>query len=291
MAKKHGHHGGAWKIAYADFVTAMMALFLVLWLTSQDEKIKEAVQRSFTNPFSSITKESAGIISQKEVAPTSRNRSGNFDSSSAIELAMLRRLNEDLLKALQKEEDSEEMPPMRLDMTPEGLRISIFDRSRKPIFKPQSAEFTKYGDWVMSTLAWQVSLYAAFNVELEGHMSLNEVRGAEPEKRRRGDAEQGRKGAGVKGAKGEGENSLSPPLPFSPALPAANPDYGVWEISADRAGAARRKLIQHGVSTGQIRKVAGFGDTVPMPETNPEDELNRRITVMLKIRSGQGKDA
>ena len=56
MGKKHGHHGGAWKIAYADFVTAMMALFLVLWLTSQDEKIKEAVQRSFTNPFASLTK-------------------------------------------------------------------------------------------------------------------------------------------------------------------------------------------------------------------------------------------
>jgi len=247
MGKKHAHHGGAWKIAYADFVTAMMALFLVLWLTSQDEKIKEAVQRSFTNPFSSITKESAGIISQKEVAPMSRNQSGNFDSSSAIELAMLRRLNEDLLKALQKEEDSEDMPPMKFDLTPEGLRISIFDRARKPIFKPQTAEFTAYGDWVMSTLAWQVSLYAAFNVEVEGHT----------------------------------ESGLAP----------VRADYGDWEVSADRAGAARRKLIQHGVSSGQIRKVAGFGDTVPMAETDPEDELNRRITVMLKIRSGQGKDA
>ena len=58
MARKkaHGHHGGAWKVSYADFVTAMMALFLVLWLTSQDEKIKEAVERSFKNPFASVTK-------------------------------------------------------------------------------------------------------------------------------------------------------------------------------------------------------------------------------------------
>ena len=247
MSRKHPHHGGAWKIAYADFVTAMMALFLVLWLTSQDEKIKEAVQRSFTNPFSSITKESAGIISQKEVAPMPRNQTGNFDSSSAVELAMLRRLNEDLLKALQKEEEPDEMPPMKFDLTSEGLRISIFDRSRKPIFKPQTAEFTAYGDWVMSTLAWQVSLYAAFNVELEGHT----------------------------------ESGLSP----------VRAEYGDWEISADRATAARRKLIQHGVSKGQIRKVAGFADTVPMPGTDPDDELNRRITVMLKIRSGQGKDA
>ena len=59
MSKKK-HHGGAWKVAYADFVTAMMALFMVLWLTSQDQRIKDAVQRAFSNPFSSVTKESDG---------------------------------------------------------------------------------------------------------------------------------------------------------------------------------------------------------------------------------------
>jgi chemotaxis protein MotB len=248
MAKKHGgHHGGSWKVAYADFVTAMMALFLVLWLTSQDEKIKEAVQRSFTNPFSSLTKESSGIIPQKDTPASSANRSGNFDSSSAVELAMLRRLSDDLLKALQKEveDDPDTEPPTKLDLTSEGLRISIFDRSRKPIFKAQSAEFTPYGDWVMSTLAWQISLYASFTVEVEGH------------------TESGRQPVRV--------------------------DYGDWEISSDRASAARRKLIEHGVSSGQIRKVAGFADTVPMPQTVPEDESNRRITLMLKVR--QTKEA
>jgi chemotaxis protein MotB len=247
MAKKHGgHHGGSWKVAYADFVTAMMALFLTLWLTSQDEKIKEAVQRSFTNPFSSLTKESSGIIPQKDTPAVSANRSGNFDSSSAVELAMLRRLSDDLLKALQKEVDEPDTePPTRLDLTSEGLRISIFDRSRKPIFKSQNAEFTPYGDWVMSTLAWQISLYASFTVEVEGH------------------TESGRQ-------------------PMSA-------DYGDWEISSDRASAARRKLIEHGVSSGQIRKVAGFADTIPMPQTTPEDESNRRITLMLKVR--QTKEA
>ena len=66
-------------------------------------------------------------------------------------------------------------------------------------------------------------------------------------------------------------------------------DYGDWEISSDRASAARRKLIEHGVSPGQIRKVAGFADTIPMPQTTPEDESNRRITLMLKVR--QTKEA
>src|SRR5882672_420782 len=118
MSKKGGHHGGAWKVAYADFVTAMMALFLVLWLASQDQKIKEAVQRSFTNPFMSITKESTGIIPNKNTQSV-QSKSGNFDSSSAVELAMLRRLNDDLLKALQNQDQEENAESVRLEMTPD----------------------------------------------------------------------------------------------------------------------------------------------------------------------------
>ena len=248
MSKKHSaHHGGAWKVAYADFVTAMMALFLVLWLTSQDEKIKEAVQRSFTNPFASLTKESVGIIPNKDAKPIASSKSGNFDFSSAVELTMLQRLSEDLIKALQKDEDPPDQQTTKLELTPEGLKISVFDRSRRPIFKNQSSEFTPYGDWVMSTLAWQISLYASFSVELEGHTESGHA--------------------------------------------APRPEYGDWEISSDRAGAARRKLIEHGVAAGQIRKVAGYGDTVPMTQTSPDDEINRRITVMLKVRSGKNSSA
>src|SRR4249919_2578348 len=99
MAKKHAHHGGAWKVAYADFVTAMMALFLVLWLTSQDQRIKEAVERSFKNPFTSVTKESTGVIPNKDSQAVKSNN-GNFDSASAIELNMLRKLAMDLVKTL-----------------------------------------------------------------------------------------------------------------------------------------------------------------------------------------------
>jgi chemotaxis protein MotB len=212
VAKKHGHHGGAWKVAYADFVTAMMALFLVLWLTAQDEKIKEAVQRSFTNPFSSLTKESTGIIPNQNKETMSRAHAGNFDSSSALELAMLRRIAEDLMKELKTDQEPEESRPVKMEMTPEGLRITVFDRSHKPIFKAQSAEFTPYGDWVLSTLAWQISTYASFSVEVEGHTET----GQKP----------------------------------------ARDDYGDWEVSSD-----------------------------------PEDESNRRITVLLKVRNGKGDAA
>src|SRR3982750_4527428 len=102
MAKKrHAHHGGAWKVAYADFVTAMMALFLVLWLTSQDERIKEAVERSFKNPFSTVTKESTGIVPNKDTQAV-KSKDGNFDSASVVELTMLRQIAQEVLKTLQE---------------------------------------------------------------------------------------------------------------------------------------------------------------------------------------------
>lgn len=170
MAKgKHGHHGGAWKVAYADFVTAMMALFLVLWLTSQDQKIKEAIQRSFTNPFSALTRESTGIIPNNQHQAV-RTSGGAFDSASVMELSMLRKVAQDLLSMLKTRQDDPDMEPFRVEMTEDGVRVSIFDHGRSPVFKSESAEFTEYGQWVFSTLAWQIGRFTnSLFVELEGH--------------------------------------------------------------------------------------------------------------------------
>lgn len=242
MAKhKGGHHGGAWKVAYADFVTAMMALFLVLWLTSQDQKIKEAIQRSFTNPFSAITKESTGIIPNKDRQMV-RSTTGNFDSASAIELAMLRRLSQDLLSLLKSKQEQPDQEPLRLDMAPEGLRVSVFDRGRQPVFKSDTAEFTDYGQWVFSTLAWQIARFTnSLFVELEGHTPLADSTNAVVDR--------------------------------------------AWELTTDRANSARRVLVENGVLKRQIRKIAGFADTQPMTGKDPTDEANRRVTVLLKIRT------
>lgn len=240
--RREKHHGGAWKVAYADFVTAMMALFLVLWLTSQDEKIKEAVERSFRNPFMTLTKESTGIVPNKEIQAVRATR-GSFDSASAIELYMLRKLSDDIVKTLESNPELPDESPVKLEMVPEGLRISVFDRTRKPIFQQDSAKFTDYGQWVFSTLAWQVARFTnAFNVELEGH------------------SESGRK--------------------------MASDNYSAWEVTADRANAARRRLLQHGVADEQIRKVAGYADTAPMKDRDPTHESNSRVTVLLTVRAG-----
>lgn len=238
MAKKRFHPGGAWKVAYADFVTAMMALFLVLWLTSQDEKIKEAVERSFKNPFSSLTKDSTGLIPSQDTIQTVQTEKGQFDSASAVELNMLRRISQELIQAFQQDKGEEN--PVAVEMLPDGVRINVFDRAHKPVFKPDSADFTEYGKWVFTTLAWQVSRYpAVFRMEIEGHTEANR--------------------------------------------PAPNPNYGNWEISSDRANTARRLLEEHGVKPAQVRKVAGFADTLPMPETDATDERNRRVALLLRV--------
>jgi chemotaxis protein MotB len=243
--KKKAHHGGAWKVAYADFVTAMMALFIVLWLTSQDQRIKDAVARAFAHPFTSLTKDSVGILPSTNTLAI-KSSEGNFDSASAVELAMLRRINQDFLKALQTDFTERDDDSVKLEMTPEGITINVFDRAHKPIFEPQSTRFTPYGQWVFSTLAWQIARSTNFSIELEGHTETGNV--------------------------------------------AVSNEYGDWEISADRATAVRRKLLESGVQARQIIKVAGFGDTVPMPEHDSSDEINRRVTVLLNLRPG-GKKA
>jgi chemotaxis protein MotB len=238
MKQRSTHHGGAWKVAYADFVTAMMALFLVLWLTAQDTKIKEAVERAFRNPFSAVNKESTGLIPQKD-STSQFKAEGNFQSVNALEVEMLRHITEDLAKILQGTD--EEQKSVQLDLTPEGLRINVFDRSHKPVFEPDSDVFTSYGAWVFSTLAWEISRYQTFKIELEGHTE------AAPDRDRESRSK--------------------------------------WELSAERANAARRKLVQNGVSPGQVYKVSGFADTQPMPKEPPAAEINRRVTVLLKLEN------
>jgi len=234
--KKHAYHGGSWKVAYADFVTAMMALFLCLWLTSQDVKIKEAVERAFRNPFSNVTKESVGIIPNKDVS-ASYQQQGHFQSVSAVEMETMRHLSDDLSRLLKQNED---VSSVKIDLTPEGLNINIFDRAQKPIFHPNTAIFTDYGSWVFSTLAWEISRYTTFHIELEGHTE----------------------------AKAETGGDI----------------HGKWELSTERANVARRTLVDNGVADVQIFKVSGFADTSPMAGYQADNEINRRVTVLLKLK-------
>ncbi|MGO8765222.1 MAG: flagellar motor protein MotB [Limisphaerales bacterium] len=238
MSKRHQHHGGAWKTAYADFVTAMMALFLLLWLTAQDKKIKEAVERAFRNPFSAVNKESTGILPSKDTTAQNKTK-GSFESVTAVEMQMLRKVTEDIAKMLQQSQELEQS--VQIELTPDGVRINVFDHSQKPIFEPGTSKFTPYGSWVFSTLAWEIARFQTFRIELEGHTETKPDADAE--------------------------------------------SLNKWDLSTERANAARRQLVDSGVTSDQIYKVSGFADTQPMPGLASDAESNRRVTVLLKVEN------
>ena len=238
MSKKHAQHGGSWKVAYADFTTAMMALFLCLWLTSQDQKIKDAVERAFRNPFSAVTKESVGIIpNSKDDASSSYKQEGRFSSVSAVEMETMRRLSEDLAKLLKQRD--EDQSSVQIELTPDGLLVNIFDRSQKPIFNSGTDVFTDYGAWVFSTLAWEIARFTTFHIELEGHTETSRQTGREA--------------------------------------------HSQWELSTERANAARRLLHAHGLRPQQVVEVRGYADQKLLDEGNPGSARNRRISLVVRF--------
>jgi len=230
--------GGAWKVAYADFVTAMMALFLVLWLVSQDTSIREAVEQAFRSQFVSTGTGTEPLINDSEESPVD-SPGDSKNSDSPFEAAIMSRIL-DQLQSLNLPSEGENQP-VKLNITSEGLEISVFDRAKRPLFVGETQKLTMYGRWVFSTLAWPIAENRETHIEIAGHT----------------------------------------PLGYAPG----STNYSAWELSADRAKTARRVLARYGVRDGQIARVTGFGDTVPMAGTDPAGEENRRVTIFLRFRS------
>jgi chemotaxis protein MotB len=134
-----------------------------------------------------------------------------------------------------------ENQPVKLNITPEGLEINVFDRAKRPLFVGETEKLTMYGRWVFSTLAWPIAENRETHIELAGHTP--------------------------RGYAGSRTN------------------YTSWELSADRAKVARRVLERYGVHDSQIARVTGFGDSAPMPGTRPEDPVNRRVTLLIRLPS------
>jgi chemotaxis protein MotB len=236
MAKKKSvPHGGAWKVAYADFVTAMMALFMVLWICGQRPEIIDATSRYFREPYKAFPKTS-GIL-ENQVAGTDKSAE-HTDPNARPNEGFLRQAVRDFNRLLNIK-DNDPDKPVDIEVTPDGLKITLYDRNRKPLFKENTAQLTQWGNFVIQTLAWLIERYD-FRVYIDGHTS-------------------------------KGPASLGP-------------NYGPWELSADRANAARRGLEFFAVEPSKMERVTGFGDTAPLPGQPPSAESNRRITVSLSLQ-------
>jgi chemotaxis protein MotB len=267
----HGHHGGAWKVAYADFVTAMMAFFLVMWLIGAGTKQQRAaISEYFKNP--SMTQGTATMAPAGQTGPGGASSSmiklggamdlphgpGHDKQNAAAarvdpkdiekearkqERARLEELMQQLQAAIQS---SQALAPFKdqllLDITPEGLRIQIVDKQNRPMFDLGSAQLRPYTTTILQELSGFINRVPN-RISISGHTD---------------DA------------------------PYS-----SDHHYGNWELSADRANAARRALLTGGMTEDKIARVVGLAASVPFDRANPGDPINRRISIIVMNKQAE----
>lgn len=247
----HGHHGGAWKIAYADFVTAMMAFFLLMWLlSSASENDLKGISEYFQTPLKVALSGGSGVGDRTAPVP-----GGGMDLSRKdgqvnrkADSGRRRRQQEEALLALQKrlEESIIRIPALealrdqiRMEMTVDGLSIQIVDASRKPLFAS--------GRSTVLSPAMRELLHTV------GKM-LNEV---------------------------DNSISLSGHTDATPYAAGAAGGYSNWELSTERANSSRRELVMGGLDATKVLRVQGLGPVVPLDRDNPRDPMNRRIAIVV----------
>jgi chemotaxis protein MotB len=179
MGKKKGHgghHGGAWKVAYADFVTAMMAFFMVLWLCSQSDEVIESTAAYFQNPmgaFSLIQSAKTPIMSEDSEGngEDSSSDPDDMDSNSPLALPFLRSIAQELYAKLNIDPNSEDKP-IDILVTSDGLRIIVYDKQQQPLFIPKTSILTDWGSLVIQTLSWLIDQYP-MQVRIDSHVPQN----------------------------------------------------------------------------------------------------------------------
>lgn len=256
----HGHHGGAWKIAYADFVTAMMAFFLLMWLLgSTTKEQKRAISDYFNNPSpiagpggasNSMIKLGGGKDITYSEGDT-KNGSNPDErpkktEATAQEVGQITQNDKERLIALKKElegaiDANEALKPFKdqllLEITKEGLRIQIVDKENRAMFNSGSAVMLPYAAKILNEIG-KVINHVPNRISLSGHT----------------DATPYSKYSGI---------------------------YTNWELSADRSNASRRALVHGGMDEEKVARVVGLSSAVPFDKTNPANSINRRISIIV----------
>ena len=271
-----GHHGGAWKVAYADFVTAMMAFFMVMWLVaSLNKEQRSAMFQYFNNPSmeqghstkaapgqagpggasTSVIKLGGGLESPKVVIDThkpahqpdivsDRPTAAEAKEKERKEKEQLESLLEELKKAVSLGQALEPFKDqLLLDITPEGLRIQIVDKQNRPMFDTGSSALKDYTVQILAEVAKYLN-GVPNRISLSGHTDAK-------------------------------------PYPGTTQL------YSNWELSADRANAARRALIDGGLDENKIARVVGLASSVLFDKNEPLNPINRRISIIVMTRRAE----
>ena len=227
VRKKADHHddehGGAWKVAYADFVTAMMALFIVLWLLSASERVQKAVGGYFQDPTG-------------KGRQTGTTTAGISETLSLTD-KQLNEIKEKVQQAMKQIPALKDMQnQIKMTITAEGLRIDLLETKRGLFFESADPRPTEAGAELLKVLATELAKLPN-KIVIEGHTDSS---------------------------------------------PFGRPDYSNWELSADRANAARRILTDSGLDAGRISQVRGFADQRLLLKNDPTNPSNRRISIIVR---------
>jgi chemotaxis protein MotB len=266
----HGHHGGAWKIAYADFVTAMMAFFLLMWLLgSTTEGDKKGIADYFNSPLKIALLASgsgAGDAShvvkgggQDLTRTTGQVKGGDVEAERSTinlhklkqeqvraEVARLEDLKKKVASAIAMNERLAAMAQqIKLDMTRDGLRIQIVDDQNRPMFASGSAVVQPYMRELLQEIG-KVLTDVPNRLTLEGHTDS---------------------------------------LPF----PGGAAGYSNWELSSDRANASRRELVAGGLADERVLRVQGLASSQPFDIGDPRAPSNRRISIIVMNREAEDR--
>ena len=265
----HAHHGGSWKVAFADFATAMMAFFLLMWLMeATTEEQRGAISQYFNNPSdiqgaspvpspspiqgpggasTSMIKLGGGMELHHDPAPpapvappTPGTQTATIPDDDAQEEKLdnerLAGLLQDLHKAIDERESlAKYKDQILLDVTPEGVRIQIIDHERRSMFPLGSARLENFSSDILKELAHIVSTVPN-RISISGHTDVK---------------------------------------------PYVAVNYTNWELSADRANAARRALLAGGLPAQKIGRVVGLASSVLLDPAAPESPVNRRISIVV----------
>lgn len=246
-----GHHGGAWKIAYADFVTAMMAFFLLMWLLGSVDKNKlKGISEYFSTPLlvammgGSSVGQSAIILEGGGKDPNAKQPGGGeeeLDPKQAHERAEATQM-QSMKATLEKLVDSsDKLRPFKqqllIDVTTEGLRIQIVDEKNRPMFQLARSEMEPYTREILRELAPALNSMPN-RISLSGHTDAT---------------------------------------PYA----SGGKSYSNWELSAERANAARRVLVAGGLDEGRLMRVIGLASAVLLDPDNDHNPINRRISIIV----------
>jgi chemotaxis protein MotB len=265
VVNAHGHHGGSWKVAFADFATAMMAFFLLMWLmggTTAEQK--GAISEYFKNPSavqgaspmpspsaiqgpggpsSSMIKLGGSTELYKNPAPADAKETDDptvkaalVKSAEEAEKQTLEGLMNQLKNAI---DEQDALKPFKdqilLDLTADGLRIQIIDKENRSMFDSGSADLKDYSSEVLKELAMVIG-GVQNRISISGHTD---------------------------------------------ATPYVRRQYSNWELSADRANAARRALLSGGLPEEKIGRVVGLASSALLDPAHPQNPINRRISIIV----------